>query len=83
MSREVKAMKDSRDKQKRGMYLILAYMALHKRSLDVNAIDNNLFGELRKKCEPDLSWVIHVQACCAFTHIVINVNLIKYADHLH
>ena len=53
MSREVKAMKDSRDKQKRGMYLILAYIALHKRSLDVNAIDNNLFGELRKKCELD------------------------------
>ena len=35
------------------MYLILAYMALHKRSLDVNAIDNNLFGELRRKFEPD------------------------------
>nr|XP_022302706.1 uncharacterized protein LOC111110484 [Crassostrea virginica] len=53
MSREVKAMKDSRDKQERGMYLILAYMALHGGVLEVNDVDYNLFGELREKCAPD------------------------------
>nr|XP_022301988.1 uncharacterized protein LOC111109988 [Crassostrea virginica] len=53
MSREVNEMKDSGDKQKRGMYLILAYMALRNRDLDVNDIDENLFGELREKFEPD------------------------------
>nr|XP_022296856.1 uncharacterized protein LOC111106463 isoform X2 [Crassostrea virginica] len=53
MSREVKAMKDSRDKQERGMYLILAYMALQGRVLDVNDVDENLFDELRRKIEPD------------------------------
>ena len=53
MSREVKAMKKSRDKEERGMYLILAYMALHGGVLEVNDIDGNLFGELREKFEPD------------------------------
>ena len=53
MSREVKAMKDSRDEQKRGMYLILAYMALHGRVLDVNDIDQNLFSGLRMMFKSD------------------------------
>ena len=53
MSREVKAMKESRDKQEKGMYLILAYMALRNRALDVNDIDEHLFGELRERCEPE------------------------------
>ena len=53
MSREVKAMKKSRDKEERGMYLILAYMALHGGVLEVNDVDQNLFGELREKCAPD------------------------------
>ena len=53
ISREVKAMKESRDKQERGMYLILAYMALHGGLLEVNDMDTNLFGELRKMFEPD------------------------------
>ena len=53
MSREVKAMKDPAEKQERGMYLILAYMALHGGVLEVNDIDGNLFGELREKFEPD------------------------------
>nr|XP_022301987.1 uncharacterized protein LOC111109987 isoform X2 [Crassostrea virginica] len=53
MSREVKAMKESTEKQERGMYLILAYMALHGGLLEVNDMDTNLFGELRKKFEPD------------------------------
>ena len=53
MSREVKAMRESRDKNERGMYLIIAYMALHGRVLDVNALDENLFDELRRKFEPD------------------------------
>ena len=53
MSREVKSMKESKDKQERGMYLILAYMALHGGVLEVNDVDKNLFGELREKFEPD------------------------------
>nr|XP_022302629.1 uncharacterized protein LOC111110423 isoform X2 [Crassostrea virginica] len=53
MSREIEAMKNSRDKQERGMYLILAYMALHDRDLDVNNVYENLFDELKSRFEPN------------------------------
>ena len=53
MSREVKEMRSSRNKQERGMYLILAYMALHGRLLDVNDIDEHLFSQLKRMFEPD------------------------------
>ena len=51
MSREVKALKRSGSKQERDIYLILAYIALHGGVLEINDIDQNLFGELKKLCK--------------------------------
>ena len=78
MSREVKAMKESTDKQERGMYLILAYMALHGGLLEVNDMDTNLFGELRKKFELDYD-IIRIKKDVEM--MVMNHFLLKTNDN--
>ena len=88
MSREVKAMKESRDKQEIGMYLILAYMALHDRDLNVNDVVENLFDELRSKFEPnyDLTNLEKDAEMMVFNHFLVksrdgnfefNLNIMK------